>query len=142
MPWKQHAFRCLNIYFCFFDVIYWNGAKHSSWFWRRYGNDGWTGLWPEFVRLVTFSWNWKIKRESFSETILLQVSISLCDILKRKLTKSDHETSRANCDLVIFWRGPKMRIFMKKKGFPISLRIIPMMFWNAESIKKHSFRLN
>ena len=139
----SNALSLFEYFFLFYDVVYPNGAKHSSWFRPRYGNDGWTGLWPEFVRLVTFFKIWKIKRGSFPETILLQVSISLCDILKRKLSKSGHKTSRQNWDLVIFFVGvPKWEFSWKKWSFPILSRIIPVMFWDVKGIKKHGFGLN
>jgi len=138
---KAMRFRFLNISFVFIWLFWSNGAKHSSWFRSRYGEDGWRSPWPEFVRLVTFSKIWKIKWGSFPETILLQVNISLWDVLKMKWSENKIKHFGTNPHLHEK-SVPKLKMFVKKWSFPISSWIISMMFWDINGVKKHSFRLN
>ena len=78
-----------------------NGAKHSSYFRPYYGNDGKSGLRPEFMRLSAISTKWKIFWIVNQKSNVLPSRINLYDILKRKLNENNFKTPRIISDLYI-----------------------------------------
>ena len=118
------------------------GAKHSSWFWRDIANDDFLTLQRKCVRLASFSRNWSRIQVTMSDIDFVPTRMML--ELSESVIRLEFEFRYISRQL---WSPSKFRLkndktFMKKLISPISSRIISMMFYHVNAIKKHDFGLN
>ena len=118
-----------------------NGAKHSSYFRPYYGNDGKSGLRPEFMRLSAISTKWKIFWIVNKKSNVLPSRINLYDILKRKLNENNFKTLGSNYDLWCQKSTPEGPENEKFQFSPKSSGMIPNIKITWKNIQTHDFRL-